>query len=90
VILDGIVQGGESTIDITFAKDFDNWDGVIPSLQVRVHIVLQSELFPSSPMLVHGIGLLAGNARSDALVNNAKISTECIPFECGQRRQGQV
>jgi hypothetical protein len=82
------VQGGESPVAITLAKDLDNWDRIIPSLQVWVHIVLQAELFPASPMRVHGIGSLTGNARSDALVNNTEISTECIHFESGQRRQG--
>jgi hypothetical protein len=40
-------------------------------------------------MLVHGIDPLTGNARSDALVNNADISTEYIHFESGQRCQGR-
>jgi hypothetical protein len=90
VRLDGIVQGGESPVAVPLTKDLDNWDGIIPSLQVWVRIVLQSELFPASLMLVHGIGPLTGNTRSDVIVSNGEISKECIHFESGKIRRGRV
>jgi hypothetical protein len=88
--LDGAVQGSESAVSIAFFEDLDNWDWFFPRLEVWVHIVVQSDFSPASLMLVHGIGPLGGNARSDAFVNNADISTECIGFASGQSCQGQV
>jgi hypothetical protein len=84
------MQGGESPITVPLAKDLDNWDGIIPSLEVWVHIVVQAELFPSSPLLVHGIGSLVGISLPDSFINNAEISAECIRLDNGQRRQGRV
>jgi hypothetical protein len=41
VRLDGVVQGGELPITIPLAKDLEKWDGIIPSLQVWVHVCFQ-------------------------------------------------
>jgi hypothetical protein len=86
--LDGVVQGSESTVAIAFSEDLDNWDWIFPQLEVWVHIVVQAEFSPASPMIVHGIGLVDGNVRSDVFINNADISTKCIGFASGKSHQG--
>jgi hypothetical protein len=40
VRLDGVVQGSESAVAIAFSKDLNNWDWILPSLEVWVHIVV--------------------------------------------------
>jgi hypothetical protein len=53
----------------------------ICKMYIRIVIGTASTRWGAPPLISHGIGTLAGNSRSDLLVNYAKISVERICFD---------
>jgi hypothetical protein len=59
--LDGVLEGGQSSVSVSFTEDLDDGHWVLPVSQVRINIVLQAECVPMGPIVIHGFGPLVGN-----------------------------
>jgi hypothetical protein len=85
---DGVVAGGQTSVSVSFTKDLDHGDRIVPRGKLRVGMVGHAELFPSIPMLFHGFGTLCCNSGLDALVNKAEVSAQRICLRSGHSCQG--
>jgi hypothetical protein len=70
---DGLVEGDQPNISISFAEDLEHGDGILSSGKLGIDIVGQAECIPARPMLFHGVGTLFCNSVLDALVDKAEI-----------------
>jgi hypothetical protein len=68
------MAGGNSSIAVPLGKDLEDRDGVVASAHEGVDVVLQTELFPPSPMSVRCFGTFSSDTKSDLFINNAEIS----------------
>jgi hypothetical protein len=79
-----LLRGGDSSIAVPLGEDLEDRDGVVASAHEGIDVVLQTELFPPSPMSVRCFGTFSSDAKSDLFIDNAEISAGRVNFAVGR------
>jgi hypothetical protein len=74
----GFLAGSQTSITVPFGEDLEQGggDGFLPTSEIRVNAVFQTECVPMGPMVLHCLGALCNNASLDLFVDSAPVKAE--------------